>query len=152
LLGEMRVQAFAPGAPNLQPGRSVYLAGARHSVRRAREDRGQWILQVEGIETREAAAELRGTLIEALDSEVERDDPESYFLHELVGLEVVTAEGERLGRITEVMQPGGNDVYVVEGPRGELLIPAIGDVVASIDVPTGLMTITPLPGLLDESK
>ncbi|GIW19226.1 MAG: hypothetical protein KatS3mg064_2383 [Tepidiforma sp.] len=64
---------------------------------------------------------------------------------------MVTAAGEALGTLVEVLQPGANDVYVVHGARGEILVPAIGQVVQSIDLAAGRMVITPLPGMLDES-
>lgn len=86
------------------------------------------------------------------DGDVLRDDDDSYFLHELIGLRVLTVDGEDLGELTEVLQPGGNDVYVVTGNGREVLIPAIGPVVQSIDLAAKRVTITPLPGLLDESK
>ena len=152
LKGEIRVLAFSPGAPHLQVGCSVYLAGVRHKVLRAREDRGQWILQLAGLTTRTEAESLRAQLIQARDEDVVRSDEESYFLHELIGLRVVTGDGRELGTISEVLQPGANDVYVVKGDGKEVLIPAIAEVVAKIDLPGGVMIITPLPGLLDESK
>jgi len=95
---------------------------------------------------------LRGELLEAPDAEVERDDDESFFIHELIGLRVVTTTGQDLGRITEVLQSGAADVYVVRGGAGEVLIPAIASVIERIDVGNGEVTITPLPGMLDESK
>jgi 16S rRNA processing protein RimM len=109
-------------------------------------------VQLSGVGTRDQAEELRGYLLEAADGEVLRDDDESFFLHEIIGLRVVTSEGKELGEITEVLQSGAADVYVIKGKQGEILIPAIGEVVQKIDLPVGVMTITPLPGLLDESK
>jgi 16S rRNA processing protein RimM len=67
-------------------------------------------------------------------------------------LRVVTTDGEVLGKVVEVLQPGANDVYVVEGERGELLVPATAEVIERIDVSGGEISITPLAGMLDESK
>jgi 16S rRNA processing protein RimM len=130
----------------------VYVNGERRKVLRARDNRGAWILQVEGLSSRTVAEALRGTLIEALDADVRRTDEESFFVHELIGLEVVTSEGEPLGKLVDVLQPGSNDVYVVHGVRGELLVPAIASVVLAIDPGAGVMTITPLARWLDEAK
>lgn len=121
-------------------------------VERARADQEHWILKLNGINSRNDVELLRGELLEAADNDVQRDDDESYFVHELIGLRVVTAGGEELGRITEVLQTGANDVYVVTGERGEILVPAIAEVIEAIDVSGGVVSITPLPGLLDESK
>lgn len=144
--------AFSPTARNLQRGRPVYLDGVRRTVERARQDGDQWIVQLAGLTNRNAVEAYRGELVEAADSDVLRDDDESFFVHELLGLRVATVDGRELGVVTEVLQPGGNDVYVVVGEAGEVLIPAVGEVIDRIDVSGGLITITPLPGLWDETK
>jgi 16S rRNA processing protein RimM len=69
-------------------------------------------------------------------------------VHDIVGLTVEAEDGRRLGQIQEVLRTGANDVYVVAGPLGELLIPAIADVVQSIDLEAGRVVVRPLPGLL----
>ncbi len=152
LKGEVRVFAFAEGAPNLQVGRRATIGEQEYRVVTARPDKEAWVLRLSGVGSREDAEAIRGGLMEAPDEDVERDDEESYFIHELVGIEVFTEAGERLGRITEVLQPGANDVYVVSGDRGEVLIPAIGEVVRAVDVGARVMRITPLPGLLDNPQ
>jgi 16S rRNA processing protein RimM len=151
LRGELRVHAFNPEAPHMQAGARVWIGGIGWRVTASRPDRGAWLISLDGIETREDAETLRDTLVEAPDETIGRGDDE-YFLHELVGLEVVTTGGESLGRITEVMQPGANDVYVVEGPQGEVLVPATDEVVREIDLAAGRVVITPLVGMLDESR
>lgn len=149
----MRVLAYSPSARNIQRGRPVYLEGVRRTVERARADQEHWILKLSGIADRTTVERLRGELLEAADNDVLRDDDESYFVHELIGLRVVvTATAEELGTVADVLQTGANDVYVVHGPGGELLIPAIAEVIDRVDVSGGVVSITPLPGLLDESK
>jgi len=152
LKGELRVEAFNPAGPNLQPGRTVFINGVRSKILRSRADRGAWIVQVTGFSGRDSVEGLRGLLVEARDADVRRDDADSYFIHELIGLRVITGTGEELGRVTEVLQSGAADVYVIRDGEREVLIPAIGDVVDSIDLAAGEMRITPLPGLLDKSK
>lgn len=152
LRGELRILAFSASGRNLQRGRQVYLAGVRHVIQRARPDREAWILQLDGIEDRAVVEALRGELLETPDTDVLRDDEESYFVHELVGLRVETVEGRDLGKVTDVIQTGANDVYVVEGPGGEVLVPVISEVIESIDIQSGLIRITPLTGMLDESQ
>jgi 16S rRNA processing protein RimM len=144
--------AFSPTARNLQRGRPVYLQGVRRTIERARADHDQWIIKLSGIGDRNTVEGVRGELLEAPDSEVLRDDDESFFVHELIGLRVVTTGGRELGRIKEVLQTGANDVYVVAAGEGEVLIPAIGEVIERIDVSRGEVSITPVPGMLDESQ
>ncbi len=144
--------AYSPTARNLQRGRPVYLAGVRRVIERARPDHEHWILKLSGIGNRNDVETLRGELLEAADNDVQRDDDESYFIHEIIGLKVVTMAGETLGNITEVIPTGANDVYVVKGEGREILVPAIGGVIEAIDVSAGVISITPLAGMLDETK
>ncbi len=150
--GEVRVYVFEPGAPNLQRGRSVTISGVVRKISRLRDDRGELLIAFEGITDRDQAMTLRGEILELPDRLVRRNDEESYFLHELIGLLVETDSGEPVGNIREILQPGANDVYVVDTVGGELLIPAIADVVREIDVKAGKIIIVPLAGMLDISK
>jgi len=71
-----------------------------------------------------------------------------YYHHQITGLQVRTTQGELLGKITKVLSGKSNDNYIVQGASGEILIPAIEDVVKSIDIDQGLMTIEAIDGLL----
>lgn len=71
-----------------------------------------------------------------------------YFISDLIGLAVVTVEGETLGRISDVLQTGANDVYVVrQDGLKDLLIPAIKECVKEVNMETGCVTVHLLPGL-----
>jgi len=71
-----------------------------------------------------------------------------YYHHQIIGLKVRTTQGELLGNIIEVISGKSNDNYIVQGARGEILIPAIEDVVKAIDLDQGCMTIEAIEGLL----
>lgn len=152
LAGELRVAAFSPTARNLQRGRPVFLSGVRRVIMRARLDREAWILKLEGLSGRDEVESLRGEILEVPDREVIRDDDESYFVHEIVGLRVETVDGRELGTVRDVIQTGANDVYVVGGPGGEVLVPAISEVIETIDISGAVIRITPLVGMLDETE
>ena len=73
-----------------------------------------------------------------------------FFITDLIGLNVVTDEGETLGTLTDVMETGANDVYCVKTPEGkELLLPAIRDCILDVDLDKEEMLVHVLPGLLD---
>lgn len=72
-----------------------------------------------------------------------------YYWHDLIGLSVVTVAGELLGVLQSIIETGSNDVYVVKSADRELLIPALEDVITSIDLTAGIMTVTPVTGLFD---
>ena len=71
-----------------------------------------------------------------------------YYHHQIIGLKVRTTQGELVGTITDVLTGKSNDNYIVQGTRGEVLIPAIEDVVQSIDFDQGFITIEAIDGLL----
>ena len=64
-------------------------------------------------------------------------------------MQVVTDEGESLGELVDIIVTGSNDVYVVQGEDGELLIPALEDVVLDVDPAAKLMTVSLPEGLRD---
>ena len=76
--------------------------------------------------------------------------PEGQYYHDqIIGLEVVTTAGETIGTVTDILTNKSNDNYIVEGTRGQVLIPAIEDVVESIDIKGGRITIRVIDGLLE---
>ena len=72
-----------------------------------------------------------------------------FYWHDLIGLQVVTDTGRNLGILESIIETGSNDVYVVTSGKQEILIPALEDVVVSIDLATKVMTVTPVEGLFD---
>jgi 16S rRNA processing protein RimM len=106
------------------------------------------IVRIAGVETPEAAAALRGQYLYVPIAEAAKPPRGEFFWHQIVGLRVETEAGEHLGAVAEILRTGANDVYIVRGSRGEILIPAIEDVVREVDPATGRMVVRPLPGML----
>ena len=76
--------------------------------------------------------------------------PEREYDHaQIIGLQVITTQGELIGTISDIITGQSNDNYVVRGNKGEILIPAIEDVVQSIDLDEGSITIEAIAGLLE---
>ena len=98
-------------------------------------------MNVAGVSDRDAAEKLRGTRLYIDRAHAVRLDGDSNFLTDLYGLRGIVDDGRDLGKLTEVMQPGGNDVYVFNGPLGEVLVPALKSVVASVDLEAGEMRL-----------
>ncbi len=79
--------------------------------------------------------------------------PGEYFICDLIGMDVVTDEGVRLGKLTEVYETGANNVYEVTNDNNEqVLIPVIDQCILSHDCDTRIITVHLLPGLLDINK
>lgn len=120
-------------------------------VRHAKND--QWLMHLDGIDTRDGADALRGLYILVSLKDAVPLEADEVYLFQVIGLEVRTTGGEVLGKVTDIIETGANDVYVVNGAAyGEVLIPAISTVIKDTDVETGVMTIQLMPGLLPEPK
>ena len=98
-------------------------------------------LRMEGVETRNDAELMRGTALYIDRAHAVELDEDSTFLCDLVGLRGVLSDGGEIGRLAEVMQPGGNDVYVFKGTKGEVLVPALKSVVLKVDLDEGVMLL-----------
>ena len=98
-------------------------------------------LQFEGVGDREAAEALRGVLLYVDRGNAAPLPEDAHYIVDLVGCEVFDTRGERIGVLAEVLQPGASDVYVIDTPRGQLLIPALKRVVPEVDVAARRITI-----------
>lgn len=167
--GEVRVAPLTDFPERFRELRRVYLAKGPASNPKATGDLYEaqvekvWfhqqfvIVKLAGVDSIEAASALRGRYLLIPDSERIKLPEGRYFISDIIGLEVLLEDGEVLGRVVDVLQPGGNDVYVVKGsgryrPKGEILLPAIRDVIREIDLQGRRMLVTQMPGLLDEDK
>ena len=150
--GAVRVVPLTDSRELFAPGRGVTVSGQRRTIASARWQKGIVSLRLSGTDDREAAEALRGRLLAVAESELLPLPEGQYYRFQLIGLAVVSTDGEELGRVTDVLSTGANDVYVVRGDRGELLLPATDEVVREIDLEKGRMLIEALPGLLPQPR
>ena len=120
-------------------------------IQRAALHGGKILLTLAGYSSIDQAQSLVGAELLLRRDQLPATEPDEYYWQDLLGLAVQTDKGQRLGSIREILETGANDVYLVrdEATRREYLIPAIARVINSIDLQAGVMTITPLEGLLD---
>lgn len=85
---------------------------------------------------------------------VEREDAvpleeDEYFIADMIGMSVVTEDGEEFGTLKDVAQTGANDVYIIDSPaHGEVLVPAIRECILDVDIEAGMMKIHLMDGLI----
>lgn len=109
------------------------------------------MVKLRGIDTPEDAAKLRGAPLQLPESEFPAPPQNTYYHFQILGLRVRTTTGEDLGVLEEILENPANDVYVVRGQKGEVLVPAIGDVIKEIDLQRGVITVEAIPGLMDQT-
>ena len=151
--GEVRVELMTDLPQRFEWLKVIYV-GERNprpiAVESVRYHQEFVLLKLAGYPTRTEAEALRNELLQVPEEEAIPLEEGEYFLHQLLGLEVFTEGGQGLGRLTDVLETGANNVFVVVGPGGEHLIPDIPDVVQEVDVDGGRIVIRPLPGLLGD--
>ncbi len=152
--GEIKAFPLSTAALSLPPGaeaRIVMPAGIiqKRIIMSIRPDREFVILSFQGLSDRNEASKLRNALIEVDASILPELGDNEYYHHQIIGLSAVTADGEVLGKVQEIMEIPGNEVYVVQGADRQYLIPAVKALISQIDLDAGIMTIMPIEGLLD---
>ncbi len=148
--GEMKIMPYTD-TPELLCEFERLFMGKNHNeiyIEKSRVFKNMVIAKIEGVNTVEEAEKLRNKILYIHRDDLELDE-NTYFIQDLIGMEVRDAEnGFVYGKIKDVMQTGANDVYVIQGDR-EYLVPAIPDVVVSTDIDNDIMLIKPLEGLFD---
>ncbi len=106
------------------------------------------LVKVKGIDTIEDAVKLKNLYLYAKRKDIKLEEG-AHFIVDLIGLEVYTEDGKLLGLLKEVLQPGANDVYVVENEdKKQILLPVIPDVVKNIDIPNKKIIVHLINGLI----
>jgi len=146
--GVLKVVPLVDTRERLARGRTVTIGDTAHTIQTCRWQKGLAYLKLSGIDGRESALALRDRLLTIPESDLEPLPEGQYYRFQLLGLNVSTADGRPLGTIEDVITTGANDVYLVRGEAGEVLVPATAEVVREVDLASRRMVIEPLPGLI----
>lgn len=151
--GEVRVQPWSDSREFLTNFKSFYLDGEGKELLKARAVRPHGnvvIISFKGIASIEQAEKLRGKIIYINRNDVDLPDGR-YFVSDLIGCTVTDADtGAALGRLSEVSQTGVNDVWHIMRDGREYLVPAVEEVVISVDVDNSKVIIRPIKGIFDD--
>ena len=140
--GEVKVLPWTEGPEFLCPFKEVLLDGKPYEVESCRIQKTCNLLKLRGVDTCEAGQALRGKVVKVDRSLVSMD---VIFAAELIGVEVF-ADGEKIGRVTDVLDYPANKVYVVNGRR-EYMIPAVKEFILNTDIEANRMEIKLLEGM-----
>lgn len=153
--GELRLEIITAYPERIVEGGRVFLgadpndpgAAEVRRVARARRHQQHLILELEGISDRDEADAYREQYVMVpLEEAVPLEEGE-FYLFQVLGLDVHSDEGEFLGQVSDVIETGANDVYVVHGPTGEILLPDIEECILKVDIPANRMTVHLMEGL-----
>ena len=151
--GEILMEVYTDFPERLEDGTTVFL-GAKHkpaTIRHIRHHNEGLLFSFEGVDTPESAGLLRKQLVYVKTATRPALPAGQYYHHQMIGMTVVDDSGNELGKLTEIIETGANDVYVVlSGTGKELLLPSIKQVVLDVDVESNRMIVHLIPGLLEE--
>lgn len=156
VIGELRTRVLTQHPEHLQELDSVYLAKdpespkvTQYAVEKVRMHQGYALFKFKGINDRDAADKLRQLFVMVATQDAVPLEEGEFYLYQLIGLNVQTEDGQILGKLTEVLETGANDVYIVESPHyGEVLIPATDETILETDIEAGFITVKLPDGLL----
>ncbi|MCO5177993.1 MAG: ribosome maturation factor RimM [Thermomicrobiales bacterium] len=146
IAGEVKMDVYSDDPERLRKLRRVYfdddptarqLSGIRLHGRQA-------LLRFPDVTTRDAAEALRGTIVRVSGSQLRQLDPDELFHYQLIGLAAFLESGEPIGTLTEIIESGEVDVYVVRDEQGhEQLFPALKSVVLDVDPAANRVVVRP---------
>ncbi len=132
LRGALRVEILTDNLARFDVGSTLYREGSdeRLTVTSAHRDGPGLLVRFAEVTDRQAADGLRDAYLEATAGQPLT--PDTFYWHDIVGSSVKTEKGEELGEVADVFRVGEGEVYVVRGPRGEVLVPAVASVVREL--------------------
>lgn len=152
--GQVRVIPYSGDAASIL-SLSAFLVRMRNGeysslgINGAVEHKKKVLVTVAGIHDVNAALALVGCEVFVQRDQLPDLPDGEYYWQDLFGLAVLDEQGRSIGELTDILATGANDVYVVKNGEKEYLIPAISDVVLTIDLTMRTMTVRPMEGLLD---
>ncbi len=124
--------------------------GRRESleIEDCRQNGNSWLMKFLGIDTTENAEHLRSAYIQVPEEAVAALPEDAYYVFEVEGCTVVSEDGAEIGIVREVLSLPANDVFVVDTPAGEVMIPVVRDIVVELSPEDSKIIIRPIPGLI----
>ena len=146
--GEVKIAHFAQDPDRFTPGTTVYAANTPLVVERSRPHKGYVVAKLGGIVDRETAAGMMGLELTVAADALPPPQEGAYYHYQLIGLAAIDTGAETLGTVSQVLETGANDVYVIDTADGsQLLLPAIREVVIDVDLERGHIVVDPPKGL-----
>lgn len=143
--GEVKVISLMDSLEEFRGLKKVFIDGEIREITSVKLQNDRAILKIEGIDTVEMAERYRNKYLMINREAAKKLEEGTYYIADLIGCTVVDTEDKELGQVFDVIQTGSNDVYWVKGKgKEEVLIPALKDIVVSVDVENSKIVIKPV--------
>lgn len=152
--GEVKVLPLTDDARRYDKLKSVLIEekglSIKYDIEQVRYNKGFILLKLVGVENMEQAEQLRNHVLKVHRKDAVKLPEGSYFICDIIGLQVIDIEGKEIGEIADVLKTGSNDVYVIKKEEKEILVPALKTVVKEIDLDAGRMIVDLPEGILED--
>jgi len=147
--GEVKIYPYTDDVDNILNLKKIYIESKEYKVNSIRFHKNMFITKIMGINTANEAETFRNKLVQREIDENEELEEDTYYIKDLIGLDVYLENNQLFGKIKDVFQTGANDVYVIQTvDEKEVLIPAIKSVVKDVDIDGNKMIIELMEGLV----
>ena len=146
--GEAKVLPQTDNPDRFSIGQTILADGKPLTVKNSRWHKGFLLIKFEELDSRENIVQIYYASVEVDLESVPPLARDKYYHFQILDLRVYTSNREYLGDIVEILPTGGNDVYVVRSNSKDILVPAIANVIVSVDLDNAEMIIDPPDGLL----
>lgn len=152
--GQVKVVPFTDDITRFDELKEIYVEKKNElklfQIEQVNYKKNMVILKLKGIETVEEAEKLRNCYLKIDRKDAKKLPKDTYFIVDLLGLDVYTDEGKLLGRVDDIYNAGSSDIYVVKDELGkQILLPAIRDVLKEVDLENKKIIVHLIKGLVD---
>lgn len=146
--GEVKIYSYTDNPSNILKLKKVYIENVEYQVERIRLASNMFILKLKGIDRIEDTEGIKNKEIYREVLKKEKESTDEFFVRDLIGLDVVDEEENKIGILSDVINTGANDIYIVKKEDAkELLLPAIKQVVKNIDIKNKKIVVKIMEGL-----
>ncbi|MFH1076887.1 MAG: ribosome maturation factor RimM [Pseudomonadota bacterium] len=154
--GEAKILSYVELTDIYTPKKTIVLFGANdqrgdYTILSVRLHKGLVLLKLNGIDSADSVISWKNANVFVEKASLPPPEDGDYYWFQVIGLNAITLDGIKLGKVTDIVQTGSNDVYVVNNGHKEILLPAISSVVIRLDLENGTMLIDLPKGLMDET-
>lgn len=140
--GEIKIYPYIDYFEELS---KVYINGKEYNISNSRTQKNTAIVKFKEIKDINEAEKLKNREIEVDKKDLPKLEEGTYYIGDLIGLDVYTDDGKLLGKLDDIFNTGANDIYQV----GEILLPAIPDVIKKVDIENNKIIVHIIKGLID---
>lgn len=147
--GQLKIVPYTDNIKRFEKLKKIYINEKEYLIENVKYIKNIVILKLQGINTIEQAEEYRNLYMYIDRKDAIKLPKDTYFIRDLIGIEVYTNDGEKLGIIDDIFKTGSNDVYVVRNSLGkQILLPAISSVIEKIDLENKKVIVNLIKGLI----